>query len=75
MTEEDTIRAFIGVPAGDHDRLVDLGYMPSIQLLELVAFLEDEFRITLRPVDLVPEKLATIAQIAAMVRTRLTARR
>jgi acyl carrier protein len=78
---EDRIRAFIAAsaglaaPPGDADRLVELGYMPSIQLLELVAFLEDEFRIALRPTDLVPENLATVAEIAAVVRARLTATR
>jgi acyl carrier protein len=40
-------------------------------MLDLVGFLEDELHITLRPVDLAPEKLATIAAITAMVRARL----
>lgn len=78
MTLEDQIRAYItdsaglAAPPGDHDRLVDRGFVPSVRMLDLVGFLEDELHITLRPVDLVPEKLATIAAIAAMVRGRLT---
>ena len=78
MTLEDRIRAYItdsgqlSVAPGDHDRLVEHGYVPSVRMLDLVGFLEDELHITLRPVDLVPEKLATIAAIAATVRDRLT---
>jgi acyl carrier protein len=83
MTDEieDQLRAYItrvaGLPAppADDDRLADHGYQASLALLELVAFLEDTFRIEVRPVDLVPAKLATIAQIAAMVRARITASR
>lgn len=70
-----TDHAKLAEPPRDDDRLVDLGYMPSVRLLDLVGFLEDEFGIRLRPVDLVPEKLATVAQIAATVRSRLGARR
>jgi acyl carrier protein len=75
----DRIRAHVARAAGlpspptDADRLADLGYLPSIAMLELVGFLEDAFGIELRPVDLLPEKLATVGQIAAMVRARLAA--
>lgn len=83
MTDEiaDQLRAYItraaglATPPGDDDRLADHGYQTSLALLDLVAFLEDTFRITVRPVDLVPAKLSTIAQIAAMVRARITASR
>jgi acyl carrier protein len=67
--------AGLAAPPGDDDRLADYGYQTSLVLLDLVAFLEDTFRIKVRPVDLVPGKLATIAQLAAMVRSRLTASR
>jgi acyl carrier protein len=74
---EETIRGYIArtgiAPPADEDRLVERGFIPSIRLLELVGFLEDEFQITLRPVDLLPEKLATIAKLAAMVRERIAA--
>jgi len=76
---EDRIRDYIvravrlAEPPHDHDRLVERGFIPSVRLLDLVGFIEDEFAIRLRPVDLVPEKLATIAQIAATVRARQAA--
>jgi len=80
-TIADRIRAYItasarlATPPGDHDSLVERGFIASLRLLDLVGFLEDEFDIALRPVDLAPEKLATIAELAAMVRSRLTASR
>jgi acyl carrier protein len=75
---EDTIRAYIvssanlASPPSDTDRLVDLGFIASVRLLDLVGFLEDTFKIRLRSRDLAPEKLTSITQIAMMVRTRLT---
>jgi acyl carrier protein len=75
---EDTIRSYIAkaarlpVPPTDTDRLVDLGFIPSVRLLDLVGFLEDTFQIRLRSRDLVPEKLKSVAQIASIVRSRLT---
>lgn len=76
MTIEDQIRTYIAETMGlveapaDDERLVERGFVPSVRMLDLVGFLEDTFAIRLRPVDLVPEKLATIAQMAAMVRAR-----
>ena len=78
---EDQIRSHItkvgGLPTtpGDHDRLIECGFIPSVRLLDLVGYLEDTFDVRLRPVDLVPEKLATVGLIADMVRTRITASR
>lgn len=74
---EEEIRAYIvGVedmkePPGNHDPLVAHGFVPSVRLLDLVGFLEDTYKIRLRPVDLAPENLATIGKLAAVVRHRL----
>ncbi|MGE0398250.1 MAG: acyl carrier protein [Kofleriaceae bacterium] len=76
MTIEDRIRAYVtrsaGLdgPPGDDEPLVGSGYIVSVRMLDLVAFLEEEFGIRLRPIDLVPEKLATIGRMAATVRLR-----
>jgi acyl carrier protein len=75
---EDRIRDYITrtaqlpSPPADRDRLVDRGFVPSVRLLDLIGFLEDEFSIRLRAIDIVPEKLATIEQIASVVRTKLS---
>jgi acyl carrier protein len=73
----DYIVRSVGLAAapGDHDRLVENGFVPSVRMLDLVGFLEDTFAIRLRPVDLIPEKLATIQQIAQIVQDRLTSKR
>lgn len=77
---EDRIRDYIvrtakpPAPPRDDDGLVALGFVPSVRMLDLVGFLEDEFGIELRPVDLAPERLATIARMAEMVRARLRSR-
>lgn len=60
---------------GDDDPLVERGFVASVRMLDLVGFLEDTFRIRLRPVDLVPENLATITLIADLVASRLTSKR
>jgi acyl carrier protein len=67
--------AGLAVCPGDDDQLIDKGFIPSVRLLDLVGFLEDSFSIRLRPVDLVPEKLASVAQIARVVHGRLTSKR
>jgi len=59
---------------GDDERLIDQGFIPSVRMLDLVGFLEDNFAIRMRPIDLVPENLASVRQIAHVVVRRLAAR-
>lgn len=73
---EDRIRAYVvrigeleAAPTDD-EHLVARGFVVSVRMLDLVAFLEEEFDIRLRPIDLVPEKLSTISRLAATVRAR-----
>lgn len=60
---------------GDGDRLADHGFATSLRLLDLVGFVEDAFGVRLRPIDLVPDNLASIDQIARTVHGRLTSKR
>lgn len=62
----------LDAPPGDDERLVERGFVASVRLLDLVGFLEDEFKVRLRPVDLTPDKLGTITQIAEVVLKRLS---
>ena len=72
---EDQLRQYVvnelggAEPPGDHDLLIDRGFVASVRLLDLVGFIEEEFGIELRPVDVVPRNLATIADIARTVRS------
>ena len=42
-----------------------------MQLLELVDFIEEQLGVVLRPIDVMPENLATIRTIADTVRGRM----
>jgi acyl carrier protein len=59
-------------PLADDDLLVEKGYAASAQILELVDYVEERFAVTLRPIDLTPDKLSSIANIAAVVRKRMS---
>ena len=49
------------------DSLLELGIIDSTGVLELVAFLEDSFGLTVADADIVPENLDSIAAISAFV--------
>lgn len=79
-TIEHAVRAFItsnylfgdeSRPIGRHESLLELGTVDSMGVLELVAFLEQTFRIRVENRDLVPENLDTIANVSAYVLSKL----
>jgi acyl carrier protein len=49
----------------DDDSLLESGVMDSTGILELVAFLEGEFKIEMSDAEIVPANLDSIASIAA----------
>jgi acyl carrier protein len=49
----------------DGDSLLESGVMDSTGILELVAFLEGEFKIEMSDAEIVPANLDSIASIAA----------
>ncbi len=77
---EDQIRGFIvsslerPISISDGDRLIDRGYVPSMQLISLVGFLEDHFGVEVEPFDVTPETFESIATIAAYIRDRQSPR-
>jgi len=54
----------------DSDALLETGMLDSQGVLEVVAFIEKTFSITVEDEDLVPENFQSINQIAAFVQTR-----
>ena len=54
----------VDLEAGD---LVGSGALDSMAAIQLVSLLEDEFDISLSPLDMVPENFASVAAIAALV--------
>jgi acyl carrier protein len=73
----DAVRGFIGqrFPAarnlGDDDRLLGSGRLDSLGVLDVVAFLEKEFAITLADDDLVPENFESVRRLAEFVLGKL----
>jgi acyl carrier protein len=75
MTIAERLRAFIKenfyaahkLQLGDHDSLLDRGVIDSTGVLELVAFLEQEFGIRVHDEEIVPEHLDSIACVIQFV--------
>jgi acyl carrier protein len=57
----------------DTESLLEAGLIDSTGVLELVAFLESEFRIQMADDDIVPENLDSIARIVTFVTRKSTA--
>ena len=57
----------------DDASLLDLGLVDSTGILEVVAFLEDEFQITVDDAEMLPENLDSIQNIVAFVERKTTA--
>jgi acyl carrier protein len=76
---EDRIRDYlvnqIGIDAApaDDDLLSEAGFVASVQLLDLVDFIESDLGVLLEPIDVLPENLTTLRSIADVVRARRAA--
>ncbi|PKN32793.1 MAG: acyl carrier protein [Deltaproteobacteria bacterium HGW-Deltaproteobacteria-20] len=57
----------------DDASLLDLGIVDSTGILEVVAFLEDEFGISVDDAEMLPENLDSIQNIVAFVGTKTAA--
>jgi len=54
--------------------LLDLGVIDSTGVLEVVAFLEKEFGVTVADEEMLPDNLESLGKIAAFVRGKQAAR-
>ena len=57
----------------DDASLLDLGIVDSTGILEVVAFLEDEFGISVDDAEMLPENLDSIQNIVTFVGTKTAA--
>jgi acyl carrier protein len=55
----------------DSTPLVTGGILDSLATLKLVAFLQDQFRISIEPYETSPEYLDTLPAIASLVHSKL----
>jgi len=76
LTTQDRVREFISdelnlrVSAGDlvdDYPLLEKGVLDSMGIIQVVAFLEDEFGIEVDDAELVPENFETIGSIAELI--------
>jgi len=57
----------IGRDIGEDTELIEQGVLDSLQILNLVGFMEERFAVTLPVEEFVPENFRTAATIAEMV--------
>jgi acyl carrier protein len=55
----------------EEDSLLERGIIDSTGVLELVAFIEEKFGITVEDDELIPENLDTIRDIAEFIRRKI----
>ena len=78
MTEEAKIRQFLldsylmseDEKVEDDDSFIEKGVLDSTGVLELVAFLEEEFSVKVLDAELTPENLDSIRLVADFVRRK-----
>ena len=76
MSVSEEVRRFVltelaprrGVTSlGPDDDLLGKGIIDSLGVTELIAFLEEHYRIVVRPEEVIPENFRTLANIEAYV--------
>lgn len=55
---------------GDHDHLLEQGVLDSLGVLDVVAFLEDEFGVVLSDEELTPEHFRSVFSLAVLVASK-----
>lgn len=58
------------LPLGNETPLLETGMLDSLALLRLVTFVQDQFRIRIDDLELVPEHFASVDAICAYLRSR-----
>ncbi len=76
---ESEIRRFIaenmlfnadGFNYGDSDSLLEAGIVDSMGVMELVAFVDKTFKITVPPEDISPDNFDSVSRLANYIRLR-----
>ena len=56
---------------GDDTPLIDEGYLTSLQAVELVMFLEDQFKVEIDPIEVDEENFRDLTSITQLVEGKL----
>jgi acyl carrier protein len=79
MTIESQVKDYIaqnllfsdnGYPYSDDVSFLDEGIVDSVGVMELVAFVEDNFHVSVEDLDITPENFDSVSKIAAYVRRK-----
>jgi acyl carrier protein len=71
--DKQTLRAFVGgltnrnVLFEDDDSLIDIGILDSLALVQLLAFIEKHYRVTVDNDELIQENFETVNAIAGFL--------
>ena len=57
-------------PIGESDNLLSSGVLDSMGLLQLVAFIEDEFGVSISSDEFQPENFQTLSSIAGLIQKK-----
>lgn len=60
-----------GTPLSDEDSLLETGLIDSTGVLELVAFLEERFKISVEDKEVIPENLDSINKLSRYLERKL----
>jgi acyl carrier protein len=55
---------------GDDENLIDQGLIDSVSILELIAFIEREFSVTLPVDEVVPENFRSIRALSTLIESK-----
>jgi acyl carrier protein len=58
---------------GDQDSLVRGGILDSTGIYELIMFIEDEFKLTIAPEEMIPDNFDTLALMDSFISRKLAA--
>lgn len=82
MSTEEKIRAFIlenylftddQSELKNDDSFLDQGILDSTGILEIIFFIEDEFKIKIKDEEMVPDNLDSVEKIVAFIQRKETA--
>lgn len=79
MKIEHQIKQFIlknlyfaeNIPLGDDDSFLETGVVDSTGVMELVAFVQSEFGVTVEPEEIVVENFDSISKVASFIRRKI----
>ncbi|MHB8134465.1 MAG: acyl carrier protein [Anaerolineaceae bacterium] len=79
MSTEERVKNFIsenilfsdtGYPYNDNDSFLEKGVVDSMNVMEIVAFVEDTFGVTINDSDIVPSNFDSIANISRFIENK-----